>query len=153
MVELDDRGFLVKCPQCGQRNRIGYERARELVRCGKCKTPIDRPGEPIEIRNEQLFDALIRSSALPVLTDFWAAWCGPCKMVAPELVKVAADLAGELIVAKVDTQALPSLAQRYRISSIPSLIVFANGREAARTAGAMPAASIKDFVAQGAAPV
>jgi thioredoxin 2 len=151
MEQLDEKGVVVNCAQCGQRNRIAFAHLDDTIRCGKCKSEIPPISRPIAIRASEEFEALISSSSVPVLVDFWAAWCGPCKMVAPELEKVAAELRGEIVVVKVDTEALPTLAARFQISSIPSLIVFARGREAARTAGARPAAAIKAFVAQVAA--
>ena len=97
------------------------------------------------------FDALVQDSKLPVVVDFWAPWCGPCRMVAPELVKVAAANAGRFAVVKVNTDALPELGERYRIRSIPTMAVFAGGKEVARTTGARPAAQIEEFVRQAAA--
>jgi thioredoxin 2 len=88
------------------------------------------------------FDELVRDSPLPVLVDFWAAWCGPCRDVAPELEALARDRAGHLVVVKVDTEALPDLAARFGIRSIPSLLLFRDGRLAHREAGAMPARAI-----------
>jgi thioredoxin 2 len=104
------------------------------------------PAEPIEVPSVEAFDALVRSSGQPVVVDFWAPWCGPCRMVAPEIAKVAASNAGRLIVVKVDTDALPELGERYRIRSIPTMAIFEGGREAARTTGARPAAEIESFV-------
>ena len=95
-----------------------------------------------------VFDTLVRRSRLPVLVDFWAAWCGPCRMVAPEVKKVAERQAGQLLVVKVDTEAVPDLAARLGIMSIPTLAVYVGGQEAARTAGAMSASQIEAFVAQ-----
>jgi thioredoxin 2 len=92
------------------------------------------------------FDALTRASRLPVVVDFWAPWCGPCRMVAPELEKVAASNAGKYIVVKVNTDALPELGDRFSIRSIPTMAVFADGREIGRTSGARPARDIEAFV-------
>jgi thioredoxin 2 len=143
-IHMDDRGLIVACPSCGQRNRVPY--ASRETRCGRCKTTLPSPGEPIEVPSVEAFDALVRGSGYPVVVDFWAPWCGPCRMVAPELAKVAAANAGRFVVVKVDTDALPELGERFRIRSIPTMAIFAGGRETARTTGAMPAAQIESFV-------
>ena len=98
------------------------------------------------------FETAIAKSQLPVVVDFWAPWCGPCRMVAPELQKVAASNAGKYLIVKVNTDALPELGERFNIRSIPTMAVFAGGREVARTAGARPAADIEAFVARAAVP-
>ncbi len=125
-----------------------YERLGQTFRCGNCQTELPAPGEPVDVTGEGIFASIVGESALPVLVDFWAPWCGPCKMVAPELVKVAAGGAGDWIVAKVNTEELPALAQRFRISSIPTLALFHKGREIARKSGAMSASAIRQFVQQ-----
>ena len=144
----DDRGVVTSCAACGQKNRLAYERLGDVVRCGKCKQPLPAPTAPVEVSQSTDFDQLVAHAAIPVVVDFWAPWCGPCRMVAPELEKVAARRAGQLIVVKVNTDALADLGQRLRVQSIPTLAVFAGGREVARTAGARPAADIEAFVDQ-----
>ena len=147
-LELDDRGIVVSCTSCGKKNRLAYERLGEAVRCGQCKQPLAPPGVPIEMRSSAEFDRLVAKSALPVVVDYWAPWCGPCRMVTPELQKVAARQAGRLIVVKVNTDELSDLGQRFNIRSIPTLAVFAGGKELARLTGARPANEIEAFVTQ-----
>src|ERR1700680_3388688 len=117
-INLDDRGVVVACTQCGQKNRLAYERLSGAVRGGNCKTTLSAPGSPIEVKSSADFDRLIARSSLPVVVDYWAPWCGPCRMVAPELEKVAAKQAGRAIVVKVNTDELADLGQRYQIRSI-----------------------------------
>ena len=150
--ELDDRGIILPCPSCGQRNRLLFERLGSPVRCGNCKSELSAPPAPLEIRTSEDFDRLIKASSVPVVVDYWAPWCGPCRMVAPELEKVAARAAGRFVVAKVNTDALSDIGQRFGIRSIPTLAVFEGGREVTRTIGVRPAAEIEEFVLHATRP-
>jgi thioredoxin 2 len=139
--------MIVACPSCERLNRIPAARMSDRARCAACKAqllPLDRP---IAVRTAGDFDELVKGTSLPVLVDFWAAWCGPCRAVAPELEKLAQDRAGRVVVAKVDTDALPEVAGRFGIRSIPTLVLMRDGREARRVAGAMPASAIAQSLA------
>jgi thioredoxin 2 len=147
-LELDDRGLVVSCVACGQKNRLPYDRLSAPARCGTCKTELSGTSTPLEVESTDDFDRLITRANIPVVVDYWAPWCGPCRMVAPELAKVAARANGRFVVVKVNTDALNDLGQRFGIRSIPTMAVFKGGREVTRTTGARPAADIEAFVAQ-----
>jgi thioredoxin 2 len=148
---LDDRGIVVTCPACGQRNRLLYERLGDAVQCGQCKRHLSGITVPIEIDSTAAFERLIERSGVPVAVDYWAPWCGPCRMVAPELEKVAARANGRFVIAKVNTDALPELGERFNIRSIPTFAVFVGGREASRATGARPAAEIETLIGRASA--
>jgi thioredoxin 2 len=132
----------VACAACSRENRLPAARLTDKARCAACKAPLLPLARPVAISSVDDFDELVRDAKAPVLVDFWAAWCGPCRAVAPELEKLASSRVGQAIVAKVDTDAQPELSARFGIRSIPTMVVFRNGRETDRVSGAMPASAI-----------
>lgn len=146
-ITADRGGVLVGCPSCGKTNRLRYAALASKNQCGSCRAALSPPGAPVEVSDVTTFDIMIQSSAVPVIVDFWAPWCRPCRVMAPELDKVAAGAEGEWLVAKVNTEAVPELAERFRILSIPTLAIFQDAREVHRVAGARSAADIRSLVA------
>lgn len=134
--------MILTCSACETQNRVPAARITSRAHCGNCKAPLCPPDRPLPIPSEAAFDELVRSAPVPVLVDFWAAWCGPCRAVGPELEKLARARSGQVVIAKVDTEALPALASRFGIRGIPTMILFRSGSEAKRVSGAMPAEAI-----------
>lgn len=122
------------CKKCGTKNRIPAKHLADTGRCGKCKTPLPPVDEPLEV-DPELFDEIVQTARVPVLVDFWAAWCGPCKMAAPEVARTAMDMAGRAIVVKVDTERFPQLASRFNVRGIPNFVVLYGGRPVMQQAG------------------
>ncbi len=133
------------CPHCLAVNRVPDERLGDAPKCGQCSAPL-LPGKPVDLSADS-FDRFIAKAGLPVLVDFWADWCGPCKMMAPVFQQVAGELASRVRFAKVDTEAWPQVSMRHHIKGIPSLILFRNGSEVARISGAMDARNLKAWLA------
>lgn len=138
------REATVMCPFCQSLNRVDMDRAADGPKCGECGKPIllDRP---VKV-TDQSMDAVIDGSSVPVVVDFYADWCQPCKVMAPMLDQLASDLQGELLVAKLDTDSNPTMAVKYGIRGIPTLIVFEDGQERKRQTGVVPPDRLADLV-------
>ena len=137
---MDTPRLLIPCPQCGAHNRVPAERAGESPSCGKCHQPL-LAGQPLELADEN-FDTVVQASPVPVLVDFWAPWCGPCRAMAPAFEKASAQLAGRALLVKVNSDDNPELSARFGIRSIPTLIRLDRGHEVRRQSGAVPASAI-----------
>ena len=135
----------IACPHCHATNRVPDERLREDPVCGRCGKAV-LSGEVLTL-TDQNFEAFTRSTELPVIVDFWAPWCGPCQMMAPQFAQAARTLKGRAVLAKINSDENPALGARFAIRSIPTLLLLNAGKEVKRSAGALQAAQIVSWVA------
>jgi thioredoxin 2 len=143
---------LIRCSNCGAINRVPLERIAHGLQalCGRCKTPLTIDITPVTV-TDATFAAQVERSPVPVLLDMWAPWCGPCRMVAPVIEELATEMAGRVRVAKLNVDENPATAARFRVQSIPTLLVLKGGRELDRIIGVQPKAAIVERLEKAAA--
>ncbi len=137
--------IIVRCKNCGAKNRVDLSRIAMGPKCGKCGNPIKIPDRAIEINSSQFEDEVIKE-IIPTVVDFWAPWCGPCRMVSPILEDIATRYPGRIKVVKINTDENPDISMRFGIQGIPTLILFKDGREVNRIIGAAPRQEIERFL-------
>jgi thioredoxin 2 len=144
--------MILICPSCGKKNRSPVERLTDVGRCGACKTQISPVARPIEA-DPETFREITHNAAVPVLVDSWAAWCGPCRVAAPEVERTALEMAGRALVLKVDTERHPDLAAEFRVSSIPMFVVLKGGAVVSQQAGVVGSSVMQQWLlSAGASP-
>ena len=147
-LATDARGIIQPCPACSTANRIAFAKVASQGRCGTCKADLPLVAAPAEISDIEAFSALVSQSPLPAVIDFWAPWCGPCQMMAPEFAKAAAQAAGEALFVKVNTDEQPQIAGQFRIQGIPAFALIRDGKLTAQTSGFQPAARLLAWTRQ-----
>ena len=139
-----------ECPSCGQKNRISAGRLTDEARCGSCKRVLPPLAEPLNA-DPPLFDEVVSEAKVPVLVDFWADWCAPCRIAAPEVQRTASSMAGRAVVLKVDTEAHPGLAERFGVRGIPNFVVLKDGQVVFQQAGLVRHDQMEDWLTRAGA--
>jgi thioredoxin 2 len=138
------------CKHCGKQNRVPAQHLADVGRCGNCKNPLPAADEPIEV-DDVLFNEITQQARVPVLVDFWAAWCGPCKIAAPHVAQTAKNMSGRAVVLKVDTERYPQLAARFNVQGIPNFVVIHHGQLVQQQAGVVGHEQMEKWLESAAA--
>ena len=133
------------CPSCKTGNRIPARHLADAGKCGACKAALPPINEPLEV-DDSNFNEVVSEATVPILTDFWAEWCGPCRMAAPEVKELAREMAGKALVLKVNTEDSPQVSSQFRVQSIPNFVVFRNGQPVFQRAGLAPRAEMRRWL-------
>jgi thioredoxin 2 len=141
-LSCDESGIFLPCPSCQAENRIPFARIGSAARCGHCRAPLPSPGAPVDVPSASAYSQLKALSPLPIVIDFWAPWCGPCRMMAPEFAKAAAMAKGEFLFAKINTDSLPDVASDFNLKGIPAVALLRQGHPPPLSTRAQPASQL-----------